>query len=58
MDVPCRESHRGAGLEWGKDISQMFCVSNCVNFVIRSHECISEGYEVYNIILYSYFIKI
>ncbi|ETW00192.1 hypothetical protein, variant [Aphanomyces invadans] len=40
------ESVRGAGIEFGEDITNEFCSVNKVALVIRSHECVPEGYAV------------
>jgi protein phosphatase len=39
-------SDRGAGIEFGPDVTNGFCMTNSVALVIRSHECVQEGYEV------------
>lgn len=39
-------SDRGAGVEFGPDVTNGFCMTNSVALVIRSHECVQEGYEV------------
>ena len=46
---PChgfRPSARGAGVEFGPDVTMQFCRQNTVALIIRSHECVEEGYEV------------
>ncbi|KAH9142964.1 hypothetical protein AeRB84_012998 [Aphanomyces euteiches] len=40
------QSMRGAGIEFGDDITNEFCLTNKVALVIRSHECVPEGYAV------------
>ncbi|OQS04980.1 serine/threonine-protein phosphatase [Thraustotheca clavata] len=39
-------SERGAGTEFGHEVTNNFCAVNRVALVIRSHECVPEGYEV------------
>ena len=39
-------SDRGAGVLFGADITENFCAINAISLVIRSHECMQEGYEV------------
>ncbi|RHY92652.1 hypothetical protein DYB35_002338 [Aphanomyces astaci] len=39
-------SVRGAGVEFGEDVTNEFCSVNKVALVIRSHECVPEGYAV------------
>jgi protein phosphatase len=39
-------SERGAGVEFGQEITNNFCAVNSVALVIRSHECVMEGFEV------------
>ncbi|TYZ65203.1 hypothetical protein PybrP1_006919 [[Pythium] brassicae (nom. inval.)] len=41
-----KPSSRGAGVEFGPDITRRFCQLNHVCLVIRSHECREEGYEI------------
>lgn len=41
-----KPSSRGAGVEFGPDITRRFCQLNHVSLVIRSHECREEGYEI------------
>jgi diadenosine tetraphosphatase ApaH/serine/threonine PP2A family protein phosphatase len=41
-----RPSDRGAGVEFGPDVTNQFCVDNSIALVLRSHECVQEGYEV------------
>ncbi|TMW57471.1 hypothetical protein Poli38472_003396 [Pythium oligandrum] len=41
-----RPSDRGAGIEFGPDITKRFCADNQLSLVIRSHECQEEGYEI------------
>ena len=46
---PCtgrRQSERGAGVEFGADVTTRFCGDNAIALVIRSHECVEEGFEV------------
>jgi len=37
-------SSRGAGVFFGEDITERFCAQNAVSLVVRSHECVKEGY--------------
>lgn len=37
-------SDRGAGVFFGSDVTEAFCKLNKVSLVIRSHECVPEGY--------------
>jgi len=39
-------SERGAGIEFGQEITNNFCAVNSVALIIRSHECVMEGFEV------------
>ncbi|KAF0696477.1 Aste57867_12772 [Aphanomyces stellatus] len=39
-------SERGAGTEFGTEVTNNFCAVNRVALVIRSHECVPEGYDV------------
>ena len=39
-------SDRGAGVLFGPDITENFCAVNGVSLVIRSHECMQEGFSV------------
>jgi Ca2+-binding EF-hand superfamily protein/diadenosine tetraphosphatase ApaH/serine/threonine PP2A family protein phosphatase len=39
-------SERGAGVEFGQEITNNFCAVNSVALIIRSHECVMEGFEV------------
>ena len=41
-----QRSGRGAGCEFGRDVTMKFCADNRLALIIRSHECVSEGYEV------------
>lgn len=41
-----KPSDRGAGVEFGPDITRRFCTDNGINLIIRSHECQEEGYEI------------
>lgn len=41
-----KPSGRGAGVEFGPDITRRFCQLNHLCLVIRSHECREEGYEI------------
>lgn len=41
-----RHSDRGAGVEFGTDVTEAFCSENRIALVVRSHECVQEGYEV------------
>jgi Ca2+-binding EF-hand superfamily protein/diadenosine tetraphosphatase ApaH/serine/threonine PP2A family protein phosphatase len=39
-------SERGAGIEFGQEVTNNFCAVNSVALIIRSHECVMEGFEV------------
>jgi hypothetical protein len=39
-------SERGAGVEFGQEVTNNFCAVNSVALIIRSHECVMEGFEV------------
>ena len=39
-------SERGAGIEFGQDVTNNFCAVNRVALIVRSHECVPEGFEV------------
>jgi Ca2+-binding EF-hand superfamily protein/diadenosine tetraphosphatase ApaH/serine/threonine PP2A family protein phosphatase len=39
-------SLRGAGVEFGKDVTHTFCGTNNIALIVRSHECVHEGYDV------------
>ncbi len=41
-----KPSDRGAGVEFGPDVTNQFCITNNIALVLRSHECVQEGYEV------------
>ncbi|KAG2794668.1 hypothetical protein PC110_g20977 [Phytophthora cactorum] len=48
---PCEEegwkpSSRGAGVEFGPDITKAFCKQNGIGLIIRSHECREEGFDI------------
>jgi len=38
-------SYRGAGVLFGPDITTKFCEKNKFDLVVRSHECVPDGYE-------------
>lgn len=40
-----RPSSRGAGHFFGQDVTQAFCKANDIHLVIRSHECVPDGFE-------------
>lgn len=39
-------SKRGVGIQFGPDITEKFCTANKLDYVVRSHEVKSMGYEV------------
>lgn len=39
-------SERGAGVEFGVDVTNNFCLVNRIALIIRSHECVQEGFEI------------
>lgn len=41
-------SDRGAGVLFGPDITENFCAVNGVSLVIRSHECMQEGFSFHH----------
>jgi hypothetical protein len=44
-------SDRGAGVLFGPDITENFCAVNGVSLVIRSHECMQEGFAVRTLLM-------
>lgn len=38
-------SNRGAGHFWGADVSKNFCLLNGLDYIIRAHQLVMEGYE-------------
>ena len=40
------KSARGAGVEFGPDVTKQFCTDNNIALVVRSHECVQEGFEI------------
>jgi len=38
-------SPRGAGYTFGRDISESFCKTNAVNFIVRAHQLVSDGFQ-------------
>lgn len=41
-----KASSRGAGVEFGPDITRAFCSANGISLIIRSHECREEGFDI------------
>jgi Ca2+-binding EF-hand superfamily protein/diadenosine tetraphosphatase ApaH/serine/threonine PP2A family protein phosphatase len=41
-----KPSSRGAGVEFGPDITKAFCAQNEISLIIRSHECREEGFDI------------
>jgi protein phosphatase len=39
-------SERGAGVEFGVSVTNNFCLVNKIALIIRSHECVIEGFEI------------
>lgn len=39
-------SERGAGVEFGVEVTNNFCLVNKIALIIRSHECVPEGFEI------------
>uniref|UniRef100_M4BRF7 Serine/threonine-protein phosphatase n=1 Tax=Hyaloperonospora arabidopsidis (strain Emoy2) TaxID=559515 RepID=M4BRF7_HYAAE len=39
-------SERGAGVEFGIHVTNNFCLVNKIALIIRSHECVLDGYEI------------
>lgn len=40
-----RPNERGAGVEFGPDVSREFLQLNKLSMVVRSHECVDNGWE-------------
>eukprot|EP00808_Paulinella_micropora_P001014 g57165.t1 len=40
-------SRRGAGVQFGADVVNEFLTTNSLYMVVRSHECVDRGYEVW-----------
>lgn len=38
-------SHRGVGVHFGPDVTQAFCERNNLDYIIRSHEAMENGYR-------------
>lgn len=38
-------SNRGAGHFWGADVSRNFCTINGLDYIIRAHQLVMDGYE-------------
>jgi hypothetical protein len=41
-------SDRGAGVLFGPDITEHFCAVNGLSLIIRSHECVHEGFQFHH----------
>lgn len=39
-------SERGAGVEFGVSVTNNFCLVNKIALIIRSHECVLEGFDI------------
>ena len=47
VESPGRQpSKRGAGIQFGPDVTESFISTNNLSYIIRSHEWCAEGYEV------------
>jgi len=42
--VATTPSDRGAGVFFGSDVTENFCSTNRISLVVRSHECVPEGF--------------
>jgi hypothetical protein len=42
--APPHLNARGAGIYFGPNVTHAFCALNNVSLVVRSHECVQEGY--------------
>eukprot|EP00090_Calanus_glacialis_P040312 TRINITY_DN70263_c0_g1_i1.p1 TRINITY_DN70263_c0_g1~~TRINITY_DN70263_c0_g1_i1.p1 ORF type:complete len:308 (-),score=64.58 TRINITY_DN70263_c0_g1_i1:37-861(-) len=40
----CTDNPRGISVMWGPDVTKQFLKNNSLDLIIRSHECIMEGY--------------
>jgi len=41
-----KPSKRGAGVEWGPDITSSFMARNSLDLLVRSHELVAEGFQL------------
>lgn len=46
IGIDRKASKRGIGFEFGQTVTDRFCRNNNLEYIIRSHEMKSEGYEV------------
>lgn len=43
-----QKSDRGAGVFWGPNITANFCKVNNLELIVRSHECVPQGYKFHH----------
>ena len=43
-DPGLSDNMRGVSVMWGQDITDLFLTNNKLELIVRSHECVMEGY--------------